>query len=73
MGKRPSQEMLAEIAAGLKAGDGDVYLWLSEQLQECGASEMAMQLAMAVIGELLPETARGEIGLANQHLRHWAH
>ena len=73
MVKETSQELLAEIAAGLQSGDGEVYQWLSGQLQECGASEMAVELAMGVIGQLLPERARSEIGVACEHIRRWSH
>ena len=48
-------QMLEEIAVGLKAGDEEVYGWLREQLKECGASEISVELAMGVIARLLPE------------------
>jgi hypothetical protein len=65
--------MIEEIASGLKAGDGDTYLWLVEQLQECGGSEMSMQLALGVIAQLLPEGARDDLNVACEHTRRWAH
>ena len=42
-------QMLEEIAIGLKAGDEEIYGWLREQLKECGASEISVELAMGVI------------------------
>ena len=44
-------QMLEEIAVGLKAGDEEIYGWLREQLKECGASEISVELAMGVIAE----------------------
>jgi precorrin-4 methylase len=51
-------QMLEEIAVGLKAGDEEIYGWLRQQLKECGASEISVELAMGVIARLLPEDAQ---------------
>jgi precorrin-4 methylase len=66
-------QMLEEIAVGLKAGDEEIYGWLREQLKECGASEISVELAMGVIARLLPEEAQGNLEAAQQHARRWAH
>ena len=65
-------EMLEEIAFGLKAGDEEVYVWLRDQLKECGASELSVELAMGVIAKLLPEDAQGNLELAEHYNRRWA-
>ncbi len=65
-------EMLEEIALGLKAGDEEVYVWLRDQLKECGASELSVELAMGVIAKLLPEDAQGNLELAEHYNRRWA-
>lgn len=36
-------QMFEEIAAGLKAGDEEIYGWLREQLKECGGSEISIE------------------------------
>ena len=59
-------QMLEEIAVGLKAGDEEIYGWLREQLKECGASEISVELAMGVIARLLPEEAQGNLEAAQQ-------
>jgi precorrin-4 methylase len=66
-------QMLEEIAVGLKAGDEEIYGWLREQLKECGASDISVELAMGVIARLLPEDAQGHLEAAQQHARRWAH
>ena len=58
-------QMFEEIAAGLKAGDEEIYGWLRYQLKECGGSEISVELAMGVIAKLLmpgrdPGERRGE-------------
>jgi len=65
-------EMLEEIVFGLKAGDEEVYVWLRDQLKECGASELSVELAMGVIAKLLPEDAQGNLELAEHYNRRWA-
>ena len=50
-------QMLEEIAVGLKAGDEEIYGWLRQQLKECGASEISVELAMGVISR--PSPGRG--------------
>ena len=59
-------QMLEEIAVGLKAGDEEIYGWLRQQLKECGASEISVELAMGVISRLLPEEAQGNLEAAQQ-------
>ncbi len=59
-------QMLEEIAVGLKAGDEEIYGWLRQQLKECGASEISVELAMGVIARLLPEEAQGNLEAAQQ-------
>lgn len=66
-------QMLEEIAVGLKAGDEEIYGWLREQLKECGASEISVELAMGVIAKLLPEDAQSGMIVATQQARRWAH
>ena len=66
-------QMLEEIAVGLKSGDEEIYGWLREQLKECGASDISVELAMGVIARLLPEDVQGEIEATQQHIRRWAH
>jgi precorrin-4 methylase len=66
-------QMLEEIAVGLKSGDEEIYGWLREQLKECGASEISVELAMGVIAKLLPEEAQGHLEAVQQHARRWAH
>lgn len=66
-------QMLEEIAVGLKSGDEEIYGWLREQLKECGASDISVELAMGVIARLLPEDVQGEIEAAQQQIRRWAH
>ena len=66
-------QMLEEIAFGLKAGDEEVYDWLRDQLKECGASEISVELAMGVIARLLPEDVQGNLELAEHHNHRWAH
>ena len=58
-------QMFEEIAAGLKAGDEEIYGWLRDQLKECGGSEISVELAMGVIAKLLPEDA--QIGHDRRH------
>jgi hypothetical protein len=38
-------QMLEEIAVGLKSGDEEIYGWLRQQLKDCGASEISVELA----------------------------
>jgi len=66
-------QMLDEIAVGLRSGDQEIYGWLRDQLKECGASEISVELAMGVIARLLPEDAQGNIELATRLARRWAH
>jgi len=66
-------QMLEEIAVGLKAGDEEIYGWLRQQLKECGASEISVELAMGVIAKLLPEDAQTGMIVATQQARRWAH
>jgi len=66
-------QMLEEIAVGLKSGDEEIYGWLREQLKECGASDISVELAMGVIARLLPEDVQGEIEATQQHIKRWAH
>ena len=66
-------QMLEEIAVGLRAGDEEIYGWLRQQLKECGASEISVELAMGVIARLLPEEAQGNLEAAQHHARRWAH
>src|SRR6476620_4279916 len=66
-------QMFEEIAAGLKAGDEEIYGWLRDQLKECGGSEIAVELAMGVIAKLLPEDAQTGMIVASQQARRWAH
>ena len=61
-----------EIAAGLKAGDAEIYGWLRDQLKECGASDISVELAMDVIARLMPEDAQAEL-LDTLQMRRWAH
>ncbi len=61
-----------EIAAGLKAGDAEIYGWLRDQLKECGASDISIELAMGVIARLMPEEAQAEV-LDGLQVRRWAH
>jgi precorrin-4 methylase len=65
--------MFDEIAAGLKAGDEEIYGWLRDQLKECGGSEIAVELAMGVIARLLPEDAQTAALVDAQAARRWAH
>ena len=65
--------MFEEIAAGLKAGDEEIYGWLREQLKECGGSEISVELAMGVIARLLPEEAQSGVMAASEAARRWAH
>ena len=65
--------MFEEIAAGLKAGDEEVYGWLRDQLMECGSSEISVELAMGVIASLLPEDAQTGMLESSQQARRWAH
>ena len=73
MAGEPLVQMLEEIAVGLKSGDEEVYGWLREQLKECGASEISVELAMGVIARLLPEEAQTGVIAASQSQRRWAH
>jgi hypothetical protein len=66
-------QMFDEIAAGLKAGDEEIYGWLRDQLKECGGSEICVELAMGVIAKLLPEDAQTGALIAAQQSRRWAH
>lgn len=66
-------QMFEEIAAGLKAGDEEIYGWLRDQLKECGGSEISVELAMGVIARLLPEEAQTDMIVASQAVRRWAH
>lgn len=66
-------EMLEEIAAGLRAGDEEIFGWLRNQLKECGASEISVELAMGVIIKLLPEDAQACMLVATHQARRWAH
>jgi hypothetical protein len=72
MAAESPMEMLEEIVFGLKAGDEEVYVWLRDQLKECGASELSVELAMGVIAKLLPEDAQGNLELAEHYNRRWA-
>ncbi|MGB2931102.1 MAG: hypothetical protein WBE08_03935 [Methyloceanibacter sp.] len=65
--------MFEEIAAGLKAGDEEIYGWLRDQLKECGGSEISVELAMGVISSLLPEEAQTDMIESAQQARRWAH
>lgn len=65
-------QMFDDIAAGLKAGDEEIYGWLRDQLRECGASDISVELAMGVIARLMPEEAQAEVLDALQ-ARRWAH
>lgn len=38
-------QMLEEIAVGLKSGDEEIYGWPRQQLKDCGASEISVELA----------------------------
>lgn len=66
-------QMFDEIAAGLKAGDEEIYGWLRDQLKECGGSDISIELAMGVIARLLPEDAQSGLLAAAQANRRWAH
>ena len=66
-------QMFEEIAAGLKSGDEEIYVWLRDQLKECGGSEISVELAMGVIARLLPEDAQTGVLVASQSARRWAH
>jgi hypothetical protein len=66
-------QMLDEIAAGLKAGDSDVYGWLRDQLESCGGSEISVDLAMGVITRLLPEDVQCAVNPDERQSRRWAH
>jgi precorrin-4 methylase len=66
-------QMFDEIAAGLRAGDEEIYGWLRDQLKECGGSDISVELAMGVIARLLPEDAQTDVLVARQHARRWAH
>jgi precorrin-4 methylase len=66
-------EMLEEIATGLKSGDEEIFGWLREQLKECGATDISVELAMGVITRLLPEEAQACMHVATQQARRWAH
>ena len=66
-------QMFEEIAAGLKAGDEEIFGWLRDQLKECGGSEISIELAMGVIAKLLPEDAQTGMIVASQQARRWAH
>jgi precorrin-4 methylase len=65
--------MFEEIAAGLKAGDEEIYGWLRDQLKECGGSDISVELAMGVIARLLPEEAQTDVIAATEAARRWAH
>lgn len=66
-------QMFDEIAAGLQAGDEEIYSWLRDQLKECGGSDISVELAMGVIAKLLPEEAQAGVLTAAQQARRWAH
>ena len=66
-------QMLDEIAVGLRSGDQEIYGWVRDQLKECGASEISVELAMGIIARLLPEDAQGRVELATRNARRWAH
>ena len=66
-------QLFEEIAAGLKSGDEEIYGWLRDQLKECGASEISVELAMGVIARLLPEDAQTGVMVSSQSARRWAH
>jgi precorrin-4 methylase len=66
-------EMLEEIADGLRSGDEEIYGWLREQLKECGATDISVELAMGVITRLLPEEAQACMKVVSQQARRWAH
>ena len=66
-------QMLDEIAVALRAGDQEIYGWVRDQLKECGASEISVELAMGIIARLLPEDAQGRFELATRNARRWAH
>lgn len=60
------EEMLDEIAAELRAGDGEVRDWLRDQLQEAGASEVAVELAIGIIARLMPPQTDGPAVIAGR-------
>jgi len=66
-------QMLDEIAVGLRSGDQEIYGWVRDQLKECGASEISVELAMGIIARLLPEDAQGRFELATRNARRRAH
>jgi precorrin-4 methylase len=66
-------QMFEEIAAGLKAGDEEIYSWLRDQLKECGGSEISVELAMGVIASLLPEEAQTGMLEVSHQTHRWAH
>ena len=47
--------------------------WLRDQLKECGATDISVELAMGVITRLLPEEAQDCMQVATQQARRWAH
>jgi hypothetical protein len=73
MSKDSVMQMLDEIAAGLKAGDRDVYGWLRDQLENCGGSEISVDLAMGVITRLLPDDARDSVSFGACQSRRLTH
>lgn len=73
MARESLGEMFEEIAAGLSAGDESTFGWLRQQLKECGASEISVELAMGVITKLLPEDAQLSAQINAQYARRWAH
>lgn len=50
--------MLDEIAAALRSGEYEVLDWLREQLEQTGASEVAVELSLGVIARLMERSAR---------------
>lgn len=73
MAEESLTRMFDEIAAGLKAGDEEIYGWLRDQLKECGGSDISVELAMGVIARLMPEEAQDELLNACHQSRRWAH
>ncbi len=66
-------QMLEEIAQGLRTGDQEIWDWLQDQLKECGATDMCVELAMGVIARLVPETTKMGVVYTVPEARRWAH
>lgn len=73
MARESLSQMFDEIAARLAAGDEETFGWLRDQLKQCGASEISVELAMGVITRLLPEDAQTGVLIDAQQARRWAH